>query len=75
MLGGNDNQAEQFTLADVDTMTSFAISNGLAGIHYWSYDRDTDCAVGSASSTCNSMGVGYVGDYGYLKRFLADGLH
>lgn len=39
-----------------------------------SYDRDVDCPAGSASSTCNSMGNGYAGDRGFLKRFLTDGL-
>ena len=30
MIGGNDVQDEIFTLADVDTISSFALSNGLA---------------------------------------------
>ncbi len=51
---------------------SFATTEGLAGVHYWSYDRDVDCAPGSASPTCNS--IGNAGTHGYLKRFLADGL-
>ena len=74
MLGGNDVSSEQFTLSDADTIASFAKSQGLAGIHYWSYDRDVDCAQGSASATCNSMGNGYAGAHGYLKRFLSNGL-
>ncbi len=74
MLGGNDVSGEQFTLADVDTLASFAVAQSLAGVHYWSYDRDVDCAAGSASATCNSMGSGYAGAHGYLKRFLLDGL-
>jgi hypothetical protein len=73
MIGGNDTQPEQFTLADADTVAEFALANGLAGVHYWSYDRDTDCPAGSSSSTCNSLGT--AGTYGFLKRFLADGLH
>jgi hypothetical protein len=73
MIGGNDVQSEHFTLGNVDTMTSFAIANGLAGVHYWSYDRDTDCPPGSASPICNSLGG--VGAHGFLRRFLADGLH
>jgi hypothetical protein len=73
MIGGNDVQSEHFTLANVDTMTSFAKANGLAGIHYWSYDRDTDCPPGSASPICNSLGG--VGPHGFLRRFLANGLH
>ena len=53
MIGGNDAQDEHFTVADATTVAHFAITQGLAGVHYWSYDRDTDCAPGSASSTCN----------------------
>lgn len=74
MIGGNDATSEQFTLANVDAMTAFAKAAGLAGVHYWSYDRDTDCAAGSASPTCNTMGSGYAGPHGYLARFLADGM-
>jgi hypothetical protein len=74
MIGQNDTSGEELTLADVDTIASFALSHALGGVHFWSYDRDVDCAVGAASSTCNSMGDGYAGPHGYLKRFLGDGL-
>jgi hypothetical protein len=74
MIGQNDASSEQFTLSDADTVSQFAIAQGLGGVHFWSYDRDTDCAAGSASATCASMGSGYAGADGYLKRFLADGL-
>jgi hypothetical protein len=73
MIGGNDVSSEQFTLSDADAITKFAIANSLAGIHYWSYDRDVDCPPGSASATCNS--IGNAGTRGFLKRFLSDGLH
>jgi chitinase len=73
MIGGNDAQDEKFTLDDVDTVAKFAIAQGLAGVHHWSYDRDNDCAAGYASPTCNS--IGNAGNYGYLKRFLAAGMH
>jgi chitinase len=72
MIGGNDAQSESFTPDDADTVAHFALTNGLAGVHYWSYDRDVDCAPGYASPTCNS--IGGVGAHGYLKRFLAAGL-
>ncbi len=74
MIGQNDASSEQFTLQDADAVAAFAVSQGLAGLHYWSYDRDVDCAAGSASATCNSMGSGYAGANGFLKRFLAHGL-
>ena len=73
MIGGNDAQDEKFTLADVDTVSQFAIAQGLAGVHHWSYDRDDDCSDTYASPTCNS--IGNAGTYGYLKRFLAAGMH
>jgi hypothetical protein len=74
MIGGNDAQDEHFTLDDVATVAAFALSNNLAGVHYWSHDRDTDCATGAASPTCSSAGATYAGPYGFLKRFLASGL-
>lgn len=70
MIGVNDLSGEKFTLDDVDVVAAFAVSHSLAGVHYWSYDRDNDCPVGAASPTCNSMGAGYAGPAGYLKRFL-----
>ena len=73
MIGGNDASTETFTLGDADTVSQFTLANGLAGVHYWSYDRDTDCPPGSSSPTCNTYGMS--GQYGFLKRFLADCLH
>jgi hypothetical protein len=73
MIGGNDVAGEPFTLDDADTIASFAIAQSLAGVHYWSYDRDVDCPVGSASPTCNT--TGNAGPHGYLRRFLDHGLH
>jgi chitinase len=72
MIGGNDAVSEQFTPADADAVTAFAIAHQLAGVHYWSYDRDTDCPPGAASPTCNTLGG--VGTHGFLKRFLAAGM-
>jgi len=70
MIGVNDASDEIFTIADVDTMTSYVVSNGLAGIHYWSLDRDTPCSSTTASSTCNSQPS--TTPLEYTKRFLSD---
>jgi hypothetical protein len=70
MIGGNDTTSETFTLGNADTISSYAASNGLAGIHYWSFDRDTPCPAGSASSTCNSYPT--AGVLAFTKRFLSD---
>lgn len=70
MIGGNDVAGETFTPADADALSAFVKQNGLAGLHFWSFDRDVDCGPGSASPTCNS--IGGVGTLGYTKRFASD---
>jgi len=70
MIGLNDNTSETFTTADVDTLTSYAVSNGLAGLHFWSFDRDTPCNDTYASPTCNS--VSGTTPLEYTNRFLSD---
>ena len=70
MIGGNDSGGETFTPSDVDTVSNFVKQNGLAGLHFWSFDRDADCAPGAASPTCNT--IGGVGALGYTNRFAGD---
>lgn len=72
MIGGNDVQSNVFRLNDVNTMANFVIQNGLAGVHYWSWDRDVDCPPGHASPICNSLGG--VGPHGFLRRLQSAGL-
>jgi len=68
-IGGNDTQGETFTLADVGIVAAYAKQKGLAGIHFWSFDRDTDCGPGSASPICNSYGQ--AGRLGFTTAFLS----
>jgi chitinase len=70
MIGMNDATSETFTTADVNTLTSYAVSNGLAGLHYWSLDRDTPCSDTYASPTCDS--VSSTTPLGYTDKFLSD---
>ena len=70
MIGGNDATDEIFTIANVDTLSSWAKANGIAGIHFWSLDRDVDCPLGSSSATCNSYGT--AGTWGFTNRFISD---
>ncbi len=70
MIGMNDATSEIFTTADVDTLSSYAVSNGLAGVHYWSLDRDTPCSDTYASPTCNS--VSSTTPLQYTDKFLSD---
>jgi chitinase len=69
MIGGNDATDEVFSIANVATLSSWAKSNGIAGVHFWSLDRDTDCAPGYASPTCNSYGT--AGTWGFDNAFLS----
>src|SRR5580700_9936127 len=72
MIGRNDVSSETFTAADVDTLTKYVAGNGLAGLHFWSLDRDTPCATTTtyASPTCNS--VSGTTALEYTNRFLSD---
>jgi hypothetical protein len=69
MIGLNDNTSETFTAGDVNTLTSYAISNGLAGLHFWSLDRDTPCSDDYASPTCNS--ISSTTPLEYANRFIS----
>jgi chitinase len=70
MIGMNDTSSETFTVADVDTLTTYVTGKGLAGLHFWSLDRDTPCADTYASPTCNS--VSGTTALEYTHRFLSD---
>ncbi|WP_228124707.1 glycosyl hydrolase family 18 protein [Glaciimonas soli] len=69
MIGGNDSASETFTIANVATVSQFVLANKLAGVHFWSFDRDNDCAPGSASSTCNTYGT--AGTLGFTNAFIS----
>ena len=70
MIGMNDATTETFTIADVNTLTSYAVSNGLAGLHFWSLDRDTPCSDDYASPTCDSLTT--TTPLQYTDQFLSD---
>jgi hypothetical protein len=70
MIGLNDSTTETFTISDVDTLTAYAADNGLAGLHFWSLDRDTPCSDDYASPTCNS--ISSTTPLEYTDRFLSD---
>lgn len=56
MIGDNDTRDEITTVADMTGIAQYVKDNGLAGLHYWSFDRDTPCtpATNWASPTCNN---------------------
>ena len=49
MIGQNDDSAEVFSEANASSVVSFANSNGIGRLAFWSVDRDQPCA-GSANS-------------------------
>ena len=67
-IGANDTAGEIFTLADVQTISTYALQKGLAGIHFWSFDRDTNCG-GGGSATCN--GYSAAGPLGFNNAFIS----
>ena len=70
MIGVNDVSDELFSLQDADTLAQWAKSNGLAGVHFWSIDRDTPCSQASASPICSS--VSNVPAWGWTQRFISN---
>lgn len=57
MLGVNDVVTNVFTLEDAAQVAKEARAAGLAGVHYWSLDRDAPCASlePGASSNCSGL--------------------
>ncbi len=69
MIALNDIRDETFTLQDVDEVTAYAAQQNLAGLHYWSLDRDVPCGSTALSNICNSSPQ--IPALAYTKRFLA----
>ena len=72
MIGINDDKST-FTLSDASTVASWAGSNGIGRLAFWSVDRDQSCPGGNggaASSTCSGVSES-TGQY--TKAFLGGG--
>jgi hypothetical protein len=57
MPGMNDVAANDFTLADAAVVADAVRAMGLAGLHYWSLDRDRPCAAPQAAASPLCSGV------------------
>ena len=57
MLGVNDVVSNVFTPQDALKLGRYARQQGLAGLHYWSLDRDRPCPKGATavSPSCSSL--------------------
>jgi chitinase len=59
MIGVNDVVSNIFTLDDARMLAAAVKSMKLAGLHYWSLDRDQPCSepTAGASATCSSTSI------------------
>ena len=57
MIGMNDVTNEIFTIEDMKKVLEFGAKVHLAGLHYWSFDRDCQCPGSpmNASPTCSGV--------------------
>jgi len=67
MLGENDVQANVFTPADAETLLRETRAMGLAGLHFWSMDRDQPCPAGSPRVSPLCHGLAQPGAGGYTR--------
>jgi chitinase len=57
MIGVNDVVANVFTLADACTLARWVRDQGLAGLHFWSLDRDVPCTKPMLEASASCSGV------------------
>jgi chitinase len=55
MLGVNDTAGSVTRLRDIRAIARYVRARGLAGLHYWSIDRDNPCADNRPRSDCSGM--------------------
>jgi chitinase len=69
MIGVNDVNVEQFTLANVDTLRNFARQNNLGLLSIWSVARDNPCPDKWASPICSGNNL-QSKPYEFSQRFM-----
>lgn len=57
MIGRNDTRSEVVTLNDASALARFAAAHRLAGLRYWSFNRDRACSRQDNSVSDNCSGV------------------
>jgi hypothetical protein len=55
MIGRNDTAGSVTSLDDIRSIAHYARERGLAGLHYWSLDRDRPCSDTAARNDCSGM--------------------
>ncbi|MFN7724871.1 MAG: glycosyl hydrolase [Rubrivivax sp.] len=74
MVGVNDVLENVFTLDDARQLAADARSAGLAGVAYWSLDRDRPCEQATVVATCHTLPPSQVPQPLDFARALAQGL-
>lgn len=69
MVGVNDVVENVFTLHDATALAQFVRSEKLAGLHYWSLDRDKPCADGAMAVSPECSSLNQVPELAYLQSF------
>ncbi len=64
MIGVNDVVANVFKLKDAHRLVAIVRQLGLAGLHFWSLDRDTPCKASAAMATCSGLEQIHSGQFG-----------
>lgn len=72
MLGVNDVVSNVFTPTDAEALARGARELGLAGLHFWSLDRDMPCPGGAAVVAPNCHGLAGIEPRAFTKILLAD---
>lgn len=68
MIGVNDVNTEQFSLADADQLKQFAAKKQLGGLSFWSLNRDKPCADILANNHCSGNHL-QTQDYEFIAHF------
>ena len=69
MVGVNDVVGNVFTLDDATALAQFVQSSKLAGLHYWSLDRDKPCTGGATAVSPECSSLNQVPELAYLQSF------
>jgi hypothetical protein len=73
MIGVNDVTANVFTVDDAATLARYARDRGLAGVHFWSLDRDVSCPENRRVVSSKCHGLPGLEAFAYTRAF-ADAL-
>lgn len=69
MIGVNDVEENVFTLDDASALAQFVRSYKLAGLHYWSLDRDKPCASSATAVSPACSSLNQIPELAYLQSF------